>query len=661
VSPEQVVREALRRAKRGFCLRACADSAMMGASVAALASLSGLPWIGALIAGAASLGLMATLGCRRWTDARVAREIERTTPTFQNLLVTAQESLAGRSIHPVVSRELIVQAANRVTAVGAAGWKRMPVARMALAMLCVVAAGLLTIRGINGEPIGASSHDFAVAAPPESGTLSLRVTVTPPGYVRQPISTLDNPAVIVALEGSTIRLDASVPGGRPSVQLVEPGQPPQSFSVRGDAASLELVATTSRVFVIRRSDAAGENDKLMQLQVQRDARPTVTVERPGRDLLFGAPTGRVPLRIVARDDLNVAAVALRYTKIAGSGETFTFSEGELPLQVTPNGVATTRAANGTLVLEQLQLEDGDTVVYRAVVRDDKPGADPVASESFLVEIGKRGEASSTGFSLPEERDRQGLSQQMVIMKTERLQAERGKLDEEALLERSRLLAVEQRMVRAEFVFLTGGEVVDEVEEAEHSHELAAGRLENASQVELLNAVREMSRAEARLNAGDTQQALVFERAALRALERAFDRRRYFLRTLPERARIDPSRRLSGDSATADPALPARSELAADVVAQQIRDVLGLLSTAVQTQRGLDAALAARVVALDSQAPVLQQSAAILSANTPPTQKLDAAIQARTHLLDLLRRRLAPAPIGRLRFDPLAGFYERSRQ
>ena len=62
--------------------------------------------------------------------------------------------------------------------------------------------------------------------------------------------------------------------------------------------------------------------------------------------------------------------------------------------------------------------------------------------------------------------------------------------------------------------------------------------ENQSQVDLLAAIREMSRAEARLNDGDTGQALVFERAALKALQRAFDRRRYLLRTLPERTRID---------------------------------------------------------------------------------------------------------------------------
>ena len=41
----------------------------------------------------------------------------------------------------------------------------------------------------------------------------------------------------------------------------------------------------------------------------------------------------------------------------------------------------------------------------------------------------------------------------------------------------------------------------------------------------------MSRAEAQLNDGRAEEALVFERQALASLERALDRRRYFLRTL----------------------------------------------------------------------------------------------------------------------------------
>ena len=176
----------------------------------------------------------------------------------------------------------------------------------------------------------------------------------------------------------------------------------------------------------------------------------------------------------------------------------------------------------------------------------------MSSESYTIDVGRRLEFAGAGFAVPDEDRRYAISQQMVIIKTEQLDRERGRTSADDWESRTKMLAIEQRMVRSEVVFLSGGEVQDEVAEAEHSHELQEGRLENAGRVEMLRAINDMSRAEALLNGGDTAGALVFERSALAALQRAFDRRRYFLRTTPERSRIDPSRRLSGDLEKARP-------------------------------------------------------------------------------------------------------------
>jgi hypothetical protein len=655
--PEQIVRRALGEQMRRLRFDAALDALLAASAAAALVSALGMGAIAAIAAALITCAFVVVLASKRWTEARVARQIESAQPALQNLLVTAQESLAGRAMHPMVARELFAQAADRLRSLPPSR-PRGARARLALVAAAVAAASLFVVRGpARPNPSAPGGDAVEVSRPSDAGAFTLRVTVVPPAYTRLAASTIDNPVQVQALEGSAIRLH--VPDAN-TVHLVEPGRDPQTFMASAEGAALEIPATTSRVFLIRTGAAGSEPaaDRLLQLQVQRDERPVVTIEQPGRDLLFSTSVGAVPVVITARDDLNVAAVMLRYTRIAGSGETFTFEEGELPLRVSPATSAPSRKATGTLVLSALKLEDGDTLVYRALARDDKPGADPVASESFLIEIGKRGEASSTGFSLPEDRDRQGLSQQMLIMKTERLQAERAKLSAAAVLERSQLLAVEQRMVRAEFVFMTGGEVVDEVEEAAHSHEIAAGRFENDGQIELLNAVREMSRAEARLNAGDIPQALVFERAALLALERAFDRRRYFLRTLPERARIDPSRRFSGDVTTAKPAAPSRPARGGDPFVEEVRDTIAALSAAVQRRSGFDAALAARVIAIDPQSIPLQRLAIDLSSNSSTDERAQAAAQARAHLAALLRQRLGPAATHQLRARPLTGFFPR---
>ena len=106
------------------------------------------------------------------------------------------------------------------------------------------------------------------------------------------------------------------------------------------------------------------------------------------------------------------------------------------------------------------------------------------------------------------------------------------------------------MIRAEFVFMLGGEINDEEVEAEQSTELQAGRLQNRGQRDLRAATIAMSQAEKLLTGVNTADALVAERAAVAALQRAFSRDRYILRALATRSQLDPARRLTGSLAEA---------------------------------------------------------------------------------------------------------------
>jgi hypothetical protein len=122
---------------------------------------------------------------------------------------------------------------------------------------------------------------------------------------------------------------------------------------------------------------------------------------------------------------------------------------------------------------------------------------------------------------------------------------------------SATLAAEQRQVRAEFVFMMGGELEDEAvetagtleiseeAEAEAEGDLLAGRLQNQGRIDMMRAIRAMSRASAALTQMSLEQALRDERAALDNLMRAFSRTRFILRALTQRERIDLDRRLSG--------------------------------------------------------------------------------------------------------------------
>jgi hypothetical protein len=653
---------ALARHRRQLRIAAIA-SAVLAASAAAGLTATGLgvagasAWqvrLAAVMAFAATGAVMSVFGWRRVTPARVAALIETRVAGLKNIVVTAEEVLAARyRVHPIVRDELFRAAVERLRAAAPVAVQPLSLP-VGLAVGALIAAGAVVIAipiPRSMAPAAATAASEGTDAPLAPG--DLRITITPPAYTGRAPSITVNPSMVTALEGSRIRLETA-PADRPP-QVIEPGQVPMPFAADAGGWTHEFSATQSRVLLIHRPDVAmrGDADRLLQVRVEADRRPVVRIRTPARDLMFGEPKGQVPIEIEARDDLAVASLVLTFTRVAGSGETFTFEEGEAAVRIDPVSEGEWRG-HATLRLDELKLEDGDTLVYRALATDRKPGADPSASETFVIEVGRLAGVASTGFALPEERDRQAISQQMLIIKTERLHAERDKLPRAALEEQARMLAVEQRMVKAEFVFMTGGEVADEVEEATHAHELAEGRLENTAQVELLTAIREMSRAEAQLNAADTAKALEFERAALKALQRAFDRRRYLLRALPERARIDVTRRLTGDLATARPLARSAVAAGADPTVAEARKVMNALAVAIAARDGLNAALASRVIAVDPTSDVLQKAVVALSSASDPDHRLAAARETQKHLAEFVRARLPASASGRVRHDPLLG-------
>jgi hypothetical protein len=293
---------------------------------------------------------------------------------------------------------------------------------------------------------------------------------------------------------------------------------------------------------------------------------------PGRDLTFAGGNPRIAFDVRATDDYGLRSLALHYTKVSGSGEQFEFQEGDIPLAV---GKDNAREWHGTAerALADLHLKDGDMLVYRAVATDARPGDGSGTSDTFFIEVSKRGVAAGDAFTLPEEETRYALSQQMLIIKTDRLNQRRSSMPQRALVDEALNLAVEQRMIRAEFVFMLGGEVDDEEVEAQLSSELQAGRLQNRGQRDLRAATIAMSQAQKLLTGANTAGALIAERAAVTALQRAFARDRYILRALPTRSQLDPARRLTGNLTSAANWQRVPPETAVNHRAAQLQDLL----------------------------------------------------------------------------------------
>jgi hypothetical protein len=166
------------------------------------------------------------------------------------------------------------------------------------------------------------------------------------------------------------------------------------------------------------------------------------------------------------------------------------------------------------------------------------------------------------------------------------------------VEEARNLAIEQRRVRAEFVFMMGGELseavasensmddLDETHEAESESDLSAGRMANQGRTALLAAIRAMSRAATALSAGEVARALPEERNAVTQLERAFSRSRYLLRALTQREQLDLTRRGTGELAD------ARRDVRPAIAASRDERVVALrsaLASLVQTGGEIDTA------------------------------------------------------------------------
>jgi hypothetical protein len=620
------------------------------------------------VAGTAGAALLACVVASWWflrrraerTRPAAALRFERAHPESRNAVFTAVELIDHPDrAKPWVRERVLADADAAVSlasprAVVPIGWR---------AAVCVVAAALAAAAPFSVDRRAAAALSAAIQqVMPRAGDAraSVSIVLEPPAYTRLPAATLSEPERITAVEGTRLRIRVAGPVSR------------IRFGSTALATRLDR-STTIADHILRESGylaVEGQaGPRLIPIAVTPDRAPNIKVEKPGRDLLVANAIASIPLETSATDDFGLERLALRYTKVSGSGEQFEFVEGELPLTVAREDARSWRG-RAAFALPNLGLEPGDSLVYRVVARDGRPGdAGASASDSYFIEIAGPGQVALEGFEMPPDRERYGLSQQMIVLKIQRLRERERGLARDALVDQTGSLAAEQRAVRANFVFLTGGHVEDEEEEAEQSHEIQEGRLENTARREISRAIGFMTRAEQALIAIDTTTALAQARLAVDALQRAFGRNRYILRTLPVRSRVDPSRRLTGKLDEAKGWLRVLPAAPADPRAQRIRELLADLTAAGSRLSGADRAASAaavgelpeRALAIDPGNPEWQQISAQLIAVRDAVRAGAAAEtfvarfgEALTAMVSQVRRVAMPRGLDVDAPDPLRG-------
>jgi hypothetical protein len=619
----------------------------------------------------AVLGSVVALAITAGRRRRVALLVERRAPQCRNLVVTASELLdTPARARPEIEALVLREATRTVGTLDPASL--FPARRALISLGAGIAIWVLALTVVAVRPV-ASSTPVSVGV--ESlGIGGVEVTITPPAYAGRPVQTLRDPTRIAALAGSRVALTIDATAAAVNVETID-GR--QTLPARGSQSfAAAITATTDGFLSIQpvASDGRAGVRRLIGLSVVPDRAPRVRVTAPGRDLFLTDARRTLAITIEADDDLALASLKLRYTKVSGSGERFTFTDGELPIAITRTD-ARTWAGRASLALAALDLQQGDVVVYRGVATDRRPGAVPTESDAFIVEITSPGQIASEGFAVDDDLDRNAVSQQMVILKTERLLEQRASMSAEAFTEEARNIAAEQRTVRAEFVFMMGGELAQEVtggeagitelneeEEAEAGDDILAGRLANRGRLELVRAIRAMSDAASELVATRVDSALKNERLALDHLQRAFSRTRYILRALTQRERLDLTRRLTGTlvdagrdvrpiaEPTANPRIDALRAALADIA-----EVAGGEPSDVEISARVSG-IAERVLRVDPSSEALQRVSAQLTdvagalASGRAEASRAALDSAALGLAAVVRSELIKAPRGGTRSD-----------
>jgi hypothetical protein len=662
--------------------RLLADGAMRGAALglAVALPLVLLLWIArgyadesfraaAMAAAAAAAATGAAIGAwRRRHGALASRAAEASLPASRNLITTAGE-LAARGGGGAIAGAIMEDAAALLDRVPPR--RVQPLSRGAVMATMAAAAWLLALTAFTQRP--ASLPQFVAGERDAPRILDVDVVVLPPAYVGGAPVRLTDPERVEALAGSRLQVTVRAAASVVLMENVAGGRALEAATARTFTTEVRVEGDDFVAFEPRGGDGAAGVRRMFGITALRDQPPRVTIVTPGRDLILPTPDSVLLLEIETEDDHAVASLALRYTRVTGFGEQFTFVEGDVPLEVTRQG-ARRWTARARWPLAALELERGDMVVYRAIATDRRPGGAAAESDTYMVEIGDANVAAAGGFSVEEDPDRYALSQQMLIVLTERLMARRGSMDPAAFAAEARTLAAAQRRVRAEFIFMLGGELSDgeehgaDPDHAGHDHDemtqlheeaharadldVLEGRMGSQGRGELVRAIRSMSHAATLLTDVNMEEALRAEQTALLFLQRAFSRSRYILRAFTERERLDLERRLTGSLAdVASHARPRREEPVDSATVALRRILADAAASSAGGGGGQDAAALARaVLAVDGTDPVLQEVAALL-ADAAAAHSARRGADARARLDEAVmklgrhvRLQLRPAPL-----------------
>lgn len=583
-----------------------------------------------------------------------AREIERVAGLKQNVLVTFAENATfaeSATTAAIVSQpsyilaRLYVQARMELSriderVVAPRRWAARGALALVLVVLVMLALRLLApmafareqsrLLWLQPDELDARRSDASNGATSADAGSSivvdeLRVRVLPPAYSglsAEEVTAGDVPLRVLA--GSQIELSLRARGPVDGATLGFNGSVNRMRALGEERFTGTFTASASGALEMRvlADERVSPAPYVRAVETYADAVPLVRITEPAGDqLLRTVPGGPIGVRWTARDDLGLAAVALKYIKSRGEGDAAKFTNGELSVGTIAR--VSTREWQGAsaLDLSRLDVRAGDTLVFWVEARDHNPSpANTGRSASLAIAIaGPEGIKLNLSDLRPSEIGRFLLSQRQIIINTEKLHNERSRLSAEEVKRRANAIAADQREFKNSFndyIRLEGPGAHDEgaaagtasSESAEeqaqeavearitpHDHGIPEPPQGSPSSVrDMVYAIRAMWDAEDALSLSDTGKALVYEREALMRLKRAQLAARYVPPIVAQSKPIDLKRRYAGELAEIKTRLEKLSRRAASKESLVLRASLSDAYAALADLQGtLDVPVTAR--------------------------------------------------------------------
>ena len=466
-------RLAVRAVGRRYVARRVTAVLLPALAGAALLAIVGRQWpaAGPALAVAAAL-VLALMGWQLWR----LRQVQPTTiaPRLDRQFAELEDS-TGLLLRSTAELNLLEQlqqqrVARRVAELRAADALSLPVDfRKAVwltgvLLLTSAVAWWWPAARARMQPVGVPIHfSNPTGQPATASQVMPRITetqllVTPPAYTRLPAFAPAQGSFQCPQE-SRVRWQVRVSGNSKAVPELELGrQRVRLQPVAGQAGTFfteQLLATPS----LYRLRFAGTVSDDYAIDVRADQAPVLRIVTPKSYTLVAAIGQRpeVPVRASVRDDYGLSRAELVITVAQGQGEAVKFREVRRDLSADLGGNAAPATLSSQLNLPQLGLTYGDELYFYLTARDNH--GHTTRTDAYLVQWQDTAVADSPtdmgmGVKVAPAYFR---SERQIIIDTEKLIAEKPKLDAATVASRANALGFDQQSLRLRYGKFMGEE------------------------------------------------------------------------------------------------------------------------------------------------------------------------------------------------------------